>query len=248
MKKLDIVLPVLNEDNVLKKNVMKLYEFMLNNLSYVNWKIVIVDNGSSDSTQFLGEGLSRENSKIQYIRLNKRGRGRALKKSWNISQADVVSYMDIDLSTDLMHLPELISSILYDDYVLAIGSRLIKDSNVYGRSLFREICSRGYSYVFRFMFNTKFHDAQCGFKAFNISLINEVLGLVKDNEWFFDTELLIIAEKNEYKIKEIPVKWVDDSDSRVNVLKTIYKDLKGLLRLRFGGLKQASIDLKTRSD
>ena len=120
MKKLDIVLPVLNEENVLKKNVMKLYKFMLDNLSYVNWKIVIVDNGSSDSTQFLGEGLSRENPQIQYIRLEKRGRGRALKKSWSTSQANVVSYMDIDLSTDLRHLPELISSILYDNYDLAI--------------------------------------------------------------------------------------------------------------------------------
>ena len=152
--------------------------------------------------------------------------------------------MDIDLSTDLSHFLELVSAILYEDYDLAIGSRLIKDSNVQGRSLFREICSRGYSFLFRIMFSTKFHDAQCGFKVFNISSISDILRLVKDDEWFFDTELLIIAEKNKYKIKEIPVKWVDDSDSRVNVTKTIYQDLKGLFRLRFGGLKKASLKLK----
>ena len=244
MKKLDIVLPVLNEENILKKNVMFLYEFLVENLPYIDWKIVVVDNGSSDFTQSLGEGLCKEKSNIQYIRLEERGRGRALKESWGKSKADLVSYMDIDLSTDLNHFSELISAILYDNYDLAIGSRLIKHSDVQGRSLFREICSRGYSFLFRVMFNTKFHDAQCGFKAFSISSINDILGLVKDNEWFFDTELLIIAEKNKYKIKEIPVKWVDDSDSRVNVLKTIYQDLKGLFRLRFGGLKRASLKLK----
>ena len=244
MKKLDIALPVLNEESILKKNVMFLYEFLDKNLSDIEWKIIIVDNGSSDSTQSLGEYLSKEKPNIEYIRLEERGRGMALKKAWSKSKADFVSYMDIDLSTDLSHFLELVSAILYEDYDLAIGSRLIKDSNVQGRSLFREICSRGYSFLFRIMFSTKFHDAQCGFKVFNISSISDILRLVKDDEWFFDTELLIIAEKNKYKIKEIPVKWVDDSDSRVNVTKTIYQDLKGLFRLRFGGLKKASLKLK----
>ena len=120
MKKLDIVLPVLNEENILKKNVMFLYEFLVENLPYIDWKIVVVDNGSSDFTQSLGEGLCKEKSNIQYIRLEERGRGRALKESWGKSKADLVSYMDIDLSTDLNHFSELISAILYDNYDLAI--------------------------------------------------------------------------------------------------------------------------------
>tara|TARA_Y100001936_G_C16055599_1_gene660764 strand:- start:1653 stop:2123 length:471 start_codon:yes stop_codon:yes gene_type:complete len=153
--------------------------------------------------------------------------------------------MDIDLSTNLSHFPELVMSILYEDYDLAIGSRLLNNSQVQGRTFFREICSRGYSFIFRTMFNTKFYDAQCGFKVLNISSMKETLKVVEDNEWFFDTELLIIAEKNRYKIKEIAVEWVDDSDSRVNVLKTIFQDLKGLFRLKFGGLKKASLKLKT---
>ncbi len=245
MKKLDIVLPVLNEENILNKNVGILYKFLQDNLSSLNWKIIITDNGSVDLTQRFGEKLAKENIEIEYLRLEERGRGRALKHSWGNSKADLVSYMDIDLSTNLSHFPELVMSILYEDYDLAIGSRLLNNSQVQGRTFFREICSRGYSFIFRTMFNTKFYDAQCGFKVLNISSMKETLKVVEDNEWFFDTELLIIAEKNRYKIKEIAVEWVDDSDSRVNVLKTIFQDLKGLFRLKFGGLKKASLKLKT---
>jgi len=139
MKKLDIVLPVLNEENILNKNVGILYKFLQNNLSSLNWKIIITDNGSVDLTQRFGEKLAKENIEIEYLRLEERGRGRALKHSWGNSKADLVSYMDIDLSTNLSHFPELVMSILYEDYDLAIGSRLLNNSQVQGRTFFREI-------------------------------------------------------------------------------------------------------------
>jgi len=131
--------------------------------------------------------------------------------------------------------PELVSAIADEGNSLAIGSRLMGDSDVVNRTLKREITSRGYSALFRTMFFTKFKDAQCGFKAISADAANALVPLVKDNAWFFDTELLLIAQKNGYSIKEIPVRWVDDPDSRVKIISTAWEDIKGLLRLRFGG-------------
>ena len=142
-----------------------------------------------------------------------------------------MAYMDVDLSTDLLYLKPLIDTVHSNEFQIAIGSRLMRDSLVSGRSLQREITSRGYSILFRTLFRTSFKDAQCGFKAISRQAVNEILPLVKNDKWFFDTEMLILAEKKGYKIKEIPVRWTDDPDSRVNILSTALEDVKGLCRL-----------------
>jgi glycosyltransferase involved in cell wall biosynthesis len=171
---------------------------------------------------------------VACVHIPQKGRGRALRHVWLESTADIVSYMDVDLSTNLNHLPELIKAI-EDGSHIAIGSRLSKGSRV-KRSLKREFISRSYSALIRAMFLTPFRDAQCGFKALSRDTVRALVPLVKDNNWFFDSELLIIATRRGFRIKEIPVYWEDDPDSRVRIIRTAWEDIKGLLRLRFGGI------------
>ncbi len=237
---IDIVVPVLNEECGLVSSINKLHAFATSHLSQFKWSILIADNGSTDSTRQLCVDLSINLSNVGYIYLKQRGRGRALKKAWLESEADIMCYMDVDLSTDLAALPHLVSVLETGEYDLCIGSRLDTKSNVIGRKLKRELISRIYNLMIRISFFTRFHDAQCGFKAISKTAAGELIPFVKDNAWFFDTELLIIAEKNGYRIKELPVVWRDDPDSRVNILKTALEDIKGLARLRFGGLRKAS--------
>ena len=231
---IDIVIPVLNEERALPGSVATLREFLRDAIPN-QWRIVIADNGSDDSTPEVGRGLSEEHPDVAYLRLEQRGRGRALRRAWLESQADLVSYMDVDLSTDLSAFPPLVQA-LEDGYDLAIGSRLAKESTVRLRSLKREVISRSYNLLIKAMFFTGFSDAQCGFKAMTSAAARALLPHVQDQGWFFDTELLILAEKRGFRIRDIPVTWTDDPDTRVKVVRTALDDLKGLLRLRFGGL------------
>lgn len=236
----EFVLPVLNEESDLPPSVSRLHRSLSSSLSEYDWRIVIADNGSTDSTPEVAGRLSREHERVGFVRLEHRGRGRALRRVWLESEADILGYMDIDLSTDLAAIPLLVSAIDGGGFDIAIGSRLAKGATVVGRSPLREFISRSYSLIFRSMFFTGFRDAQCGFKAIGRRAARDLLPLVQDTGWFFDSELLILAEKNGYRIKEMPVVWTDDPDSRVRIVRTAYGDMKGLLRLRFGGLRKAS--------
>jgi glycosyltransferase involved in cell wall biosynthesis len=201
-----------------------------------DWRIVVADNGSTDRTTDIASEFSDRHSNIILSRLEQRGRGRALKKAWGESDADVRLYMDVDLSTNLQSLSPLVTAIAEDGYEVAIGSRLTKNSEVVDRSVKREITSRGYNILIHIFFPlTKWKDAQCGFKAISRRTAENVLPLVKDNAWFLDTELLLLAGKAGYGIKEIPVHWKDDPDTRVKIVSTAWEDVKGLLRLRFKG-------------
>ena len=242
-KTLDVVIPVLNEARALADSVNALAAFLSNNLNDYEWAIVVADNGSTDATPSICQSLSEQDSRVWHVRLEQRGRGRALKRAWAESNADIVAYMDVDLSTDLSALPQTIAAVDGEGYDIAIGSRLKRGAQVIGRSFKRELISRSYSLIFRAMFLAGFQDAQCGFKAVSRRAADDVAPLVVDNGWFFDTEMLLIAEKNGYRIKEIPVKWTDDPDSRVKIFSTAWEDIKGLLRLRFGGLRQASREI-----
>lgn len=228
--KILITIPVLNEEKELEKNIKILADFLAKNFKY-DWEIEIADNGSTDKTQSIGERMAHEaNSKVKYLRLEERGRGRALKKSWFKSDADIVSYMDVDLSTNLTAFPPMIKKITNGADV-ATGSRLMKTSRI-KRQIKREILSRGYNILIKLMFQNKFSDAQCGFKAISRKAAKELLPKTKDNEWFFDTELLLLAERYGYKIGEVPVEWIEDLDSRVKIFKTVVEDIKGLIRLK----------------
>lgn len=162
--------------------------------------------------------------------MEKKGRGRAIKKAWSESGAKILAYMDVDLSTHIKHIPELISSLQTNNYDISIGSRLLSKSKI-KRSLKREIISRIYNLIVKLIHGTKFSDAQCGFKAIKKEIFMNLLSKIQNNEWFFDSEMLIIAEKMSYKIYEIPVEWNEDMGSTVKIVPTAMEDLKGLLRL-----------------
>ena len=229
----DVVIPVYNEEQALPGSIEILQEYLAENLSN-SWRIVIADNASTDGTRAVSESLCERYPGVHYIYLPQKGRGRALRTAWLDSDADIVSYMDVDLSTDIRHLPELLEP-LESGYDVAIGSRLSRKSNV-TRGLKREFVSRTYNLIIRAMFFTGFPDAQCGFKAMTRSAADAIVPRIQNNNWFFDTEMLIIAAKRGYRIKVVPVIWRDDPTSTVNVVKTAAEDLKGLLRLRFGGV------------
>ena len=230
---LDIVIPVLNEEQTLENSVETLMSFCKKNIGAYDWVITVADNGSTDQTLQIAQSLSKKYLKVQYVCLEERGRGRALKKAWTQSESKILAYMDVDLSTDLNSLPDCLDAVNDSKVQIAVGSRLVPGSDVVGRSFKREFISRSYSLLFRMMFMVSFRDAQCGFKVVSKKVVEEVVPLVKNDNWFFDTELLILAEKNGYPILEIPVRWVDDPLSKVNIIKTALEDIKGLIRLRF---------------
>ncbi|MFH0864203.1 MAG: glycosyltransferase [Candidatus Gottesmanbacteria bacterium] len=227
-QKVLIVIPVFNEEKDLLECIQRLKK-VLEIIDTVTWQIVIADNASNDNTPDIARLISKDDTRLIYLRLEQKGRGRAIKKAWTQFPSDIYVYMDVDLSTDLKHLPALIKAI--DKYDIAIGSRLHLGSKVVGRSLKREIISRTYNILIGLMFLTHFSDAQCGFKAVNDNIVKNLLPKIIDNDWFFDSELLIVGEKSGYKIYEEPVFWVDNPGSTVRVLKTITGDLRGLLRL-----------------
>ena len=231
----EVVLPVYNEENDLPGSVSTLVSYLKGNAPWA-WRILIADNASTDSTLTVATGLAENHPQVHVLHLDEKGRGRALKTAWLASDADVVCYMDVDLSTDLTALLPLVSAVLDDGYDVAIGSRLAKGAHVSKRTLKREIISRGYNTIIKLMYWTPISDAQCGFKALSQSAAQKLLPKVQDNAFFFDTELLLIAQKRGMSIHEVPVTWKDDPDSRVRLITTIMEDLRGLMRLRFGGM------------
>jgi len=227
----EITIPVYNEEKELEVNIKKLADYCSKNLSKFDWTITIADNASSDNTPIIAANLSKNDNRIQLFRLEEKGRGRAVKRAWSNSGADYCVYMDLDLSTDLKHLPNLLKA-LEDGYDIAIGSRLAKGAKVEGRTMLREITSRTLNFFFiQFWFRTHFTDAQCGFKGVTKKIVRDLIPKVKDNDWFFDGELLIIGEKSGYKIFEEPVHWVDNPGSTVRLVSTIWGDMKVMWRL-----------------
>ena len=229
-----IVLPTYNEEKILKSSVLKLLDFCQKNLGNYDWQILIADNGSTDKTPQLVQELTQIYPQVLYFHINKKGRGYALKRSFLGYQADICCYMDVDLSTGLMVLPSLLEAI-ENGFDIAIGSRYLIDSKV-KRSFFRYLYSVVYIKLAQFLLKSKITDFQCGFKAVNQRMVQDILPKVQDDKWFFDTELLILAERQGYKIKEIPVEWLDqrfeERRSKVKILRTITSYLKDVFRLK----------------
>jgi glycosyltransferase involved in cell wall biosynthesis len=225
-----IVIPVYNEQRVLRANVRRLHDYLTQQFNFA-FEITIADNASTDGTPRLARTLARAIPEVRVLRLERKGRGRALRAAWSRSEADVVAYMDVDLSTDLGALPELLSPLLEARADIAIGSRLAVGAQV-TRGIKRELISRSYNVLLRALLGVGFSDAQCGFKAARREVAQTLLAEVEDDSWFFDTELLYRAEQRGLAIHEVPVRWVDDPDSRVAILATARADLHGIMRLR----------------
>ncbi|MDX2057654.1 MAG: glycosyltransferase family 2 protein [Gemmatimonadales bacterium] len=232
---LDVVIPVLNEAHVLAKSVATVREFLRTEATprQWTWRVVVVDNGSTDGTDRVALDLvAAHPDEVRFIQLPQRGRGRALRHAWTQSDADIVSYMDVDLSTELAALPKLVEAIADHGYDLGTGSRLLPASRT-TRSTKREVISRLYNLMVKTVLWTSFSDAQCGFKVLSRRVVQDIIPEVKDQSWFFDTELLVLAEKRGYRLKDLPVEWIEDDDSRVKIIKTAWEDIKGVARVRW---------------
>ncbi len=228
----DIVVPVRNEERDLAPSIRRLHSYVHGRFPF-SARITIADNGSTDRTWALAAALSGQYVGVRAIRLAEAGRGRALHAVWAASDADVLAYMDVDMSTDLNALLPLVAPLLSGHSDLAIGTRLARSARV-TRGPRREIVSRCYNMLLHATLGTGFSDAQCGFKAIRADRAKALLPLVQDTGWFFDTELLVLAERAGLRVHEVPVDWVDDPDSRVDLLTTAVADLRGIGRLGFG--------------
>jgi glycosyltransferase involved in cell wall biosynthesis len=226
-----VVVPVLNEAHVLQKSIQTLLAYLRESFPYPA-QVIIADNGSKDGTGDIARELARRHEDVKVISLQERGRGRALRAAWTGCDADIVAYMDVDLSTELAALETLCRGIHEEGYDLATGSRLLPGSRV-TRCLRREVLSQGYNLFIKAVLFTRFSDAQCGFKAVSRRVVEEVVPLIENQHWFFDTEPLVLGEKLGYRIKDVPVAWVEDTDSRVKILSTVWEDIKGVFRLRW---------------
>jgi glycosyltransferase involved in cell wall biosynthesis len=226
----EIVIPVHNEQRVLAASVRELHRHLASEFSFA-FRITIADNASTDATLEIAQALARDLAEVGVLHLEEKGRGRALRAAWSRSDADVVAYMDVDLSTDLSALPALLLPLLQVRGDITIGSRLAPGARVI-RGLRREVISRAYNLLLHVLLGVGFSDAQCGFKAARREVIDALLGDVENDSWFFDTELLYLAQRRKLSIREVPVRWVEDRDSRVDLIATAREDLQGVMRLR----------------
>ncbi len=231
---IDLVIPVYNEAHVLETSLRRLAQAMderADDDSAFEWRIVVINNGSTDATLDVAGRLAAGMPRVEVVDLDRKGRGRALRKTWTETDAQFSLYMDVDLSTDLSAVSDVVRR-LRDGADVVTGSRLHPDAQI-TRCFRREFLSRNYNRLIRCVLRTRsFDDAQCGFKGVRVAAVRRLLPLICDQEWFFDTELLVLAEYAGMSIHNLPIAWIEDPDSRVNVPQTVWQDLRGLFRLR----------------
>jgi putative flippase GtrA len=224
-----VVVPVYNEAPTLEASVTRLRHYLDESFPF-RTVVTIVDNGSTDGTALVAQRLAATVGGVQALILDRKGRGYALRTAWSASSADVLAYMDVDLSTSLTALLPLVGSVYSGHSDLAVGTRLARGSHTM-RGPKRELISRGYSRLVRLALRSRVSDFQCGFKAMRRERALQILPLVDDNEWFFDTELIVTAERLGVRISETPVEWTDDPDSSVDIAQTAFEDLRGIWRM-----------------
>jgi len=234
----EVVVPAHNEEQVLEASIRRLHSHLTREFPF-SARITVADSASTDSTLEIARRLAAELPGMRVIHLDEKGRGRALRAAWSSSRADVLAYMDVDLSTDLNALLPLVAPLLSAHSDLAVGSRLMHGARV-KRSLKREVISRAYNFLLRLALGSRVSDAQCGFKAGRREAIQALLPAVENEHWFFDSELLHLAEQGRLRIHEVPVDWTEDPDSRVHLVATAIEDLRGVARLWRRGPATAS--------
>ncbi|MBT2595187.1 dolichyl-phosphate beta-glucosyltransferase [Arthrobacter sp. ISL-72] len=226
---LDITIPVSNEENELEHSLRRLHAHLLASIPHT-FRITVADIASTDATLRIAERVARELREVRVVRLSDPGRGNALRTAWLASASPVLAYMDVELSTDLAALGPLLAPLISGHSDLAIGTRLARGSRVL-RSRRREFISRGYNFLLHALLGAHFSDAQCGFKAIRADIAQRILPHTLDNSWFFDTELLVLAERSGLRVHEVPVDWTAGPGSSVDVVQTALADLRGMGRL-----------------
>jgi len=234
--KIDFCLPAHNETLIIENNVNKLLSYCLEQNFSFNWQIVIIVNGSNNEFENLATEIAKKNEKIKTVVYQEKGKGLAVKKYALESEADIYVYMDMDLAVALEDISQLINPIINDGYDLVFGSRMLAKSTI-ERSFLRELSSQTYAMLSRVILKHRFSDLQCGFKAIKTSLFKKIIPLIKDDYWFFDTELICLAKENDLKIKEIPVNWSENRyefrKSKINLFKDTFIFLSKLMEFRF---------------
>jgi glycosyltransferase involved in cell wall biosynthesis len=236
--KILLTVPVYNEEKIISKSIQKLHNYMSKEINQP-WEIAIISNGSKDKTRLIIKQLEKKYSHIIGIHIRKKGRGNALKYVWLHHNADIYAYCDIDLATKISSLKNLFNEIKNGSNIV-IGSRYHKKSKS-KRNFIRFILSRSYIYFCQILFKTNINDFQCGFKAIDKNIVKNILPKIKNENWFFDTELLLKAEKKrKYKIKEIPINWTENENSNVIIPLIICQFIKECFQLK----KQLKIERK----
>lgn len=230
---IEITIPVLNEQDTLAEKIHQVDQFLSAEFPKEEVGLVIADNGSTDKTEEIGNQLSSAFDRVKYLRLSERGVGRALKASWTQSQADIVGYMDLDLATDLSYLRPALDALTNDEADVVTGSRLAKGSVVVGRKFVRKVTSIGLNLLVRLVFSTTFSDGMCGFKFLKRAEVEKLIqNGARSDGWFFATELLIVAEHLGLRIKDLPVHWTDDPDSKVRIMKLSLEYIRAIKTLK----------------
>lgn len=233
--KILIVVPAYNEERIIRHSIVLLYSYMEKSFSAYDWSIIVSDNNSKDATKDIVLDEARTRARLKYLFVAEKGKGIAIRRAWEANDADIYCFMDADLSTDLEALPLLVGAIEKDAYDIACGSRTHKDSKVQ-RSGVRKIVSFGYRIILKLVFGLSVGDAPCGFKAINNNIKKFILPKVQNNEWFFDSELIILSEKSGYTIQEIPVHWSGQEEagrvSKVNIFSLSFEYMKKVFELR----------------
>lgn len=232
--RIEITIPVLNEEETLEAQIIKTLDYFDAHLKqFPGLTLIIADNGSTDATPEISTRLQQRFENLKYLRLEKRGVGLALKASWSASEADIVGYMDLDLATDLKHLAPALTALVTREADVVTGSRLAKGARVVGRTPIREFTSRSFNVLVKTMFNTGFTDGMCGFKFLRREHLDEIMSAGAESDgWFFATELLLVAEHLQLKVKDLPVEWTDDPESKVNIRKLAIEYLKAMRLLK----------------
>ncbi|GGC98662.1 sugar translocase [Tersicoccus solisilvae] len=226
---LDVTIPVYNEEKDIEATLRRLHRHLTDHFPH-RFAITVADNASTDGTLPVAERVARELPEVRVVHLEEKGRGRALRRVWSDSPSPVLAYMDVDLSTDLAALGPLVAPLISGHSDVAIGTRLARGSRVV-RGAKREFISRSYNLLLRSSLGARFSDAQCGFKAIRGDVAQMLLPYTEDNAWFFDTELLVLAERSGLRIAEVPVDWTDDPDSSVDIVRTALDDVRGIVRI-----------------
>lgn len=230
-----MVIPAHNEEEVLQKNISQLYKFLKLSMVRHTWRIVISDNNSTDRTRDIAQDLSKQLAGVLYHFVSRKGKGAAIRSAWMQYEADIYCFMDADLSTDLSALPSLIRALADEGFDMACGSRFLRESRVY-RSITRKIASFAYHFVLRLLLGLQTKDAPCGFKAVKKTIRDAIVPKIQSNEWFFDSELVILSEKFGYTIKEIPIIWHDTPQegrmSQVKIASLGLEYIRNVLRVR----------------
>lgn len=232
--KIELTIPVLNEDTSIDAKVRELNTYIEENLQeFGDIKIIIADNGSTDKTQEKAQTLERELWRVQYLRLEQRGVGLALKSSWTRSSADIVGYMDLDLATDLKYVRPALQKLIASEAEIVTGSRLKRGAKVIGRSRIRNFTSISFNAMVKNVFNTSFSDGMCGFKFLQRTILDRLISNgAKSDGWFFATELLVVGEFLNYRVYDLPVVWTDDPNSKVNITKLTIEYIKQIMQLK----------------